>query len=185
MQGVNMKKYAFRIILMLFLAWAALALSSRLCVVLRRNPDILKNEDPYGIMKEAEYTIDVVTVGDSDVYSAVSPMILWGRQGITAYNWSEAGARIYDCRYFLKNIYKKQSPKVVMISVNSIFEEESRVDSADRRIRAAAAYRFPVFAVHRFWRNIRMLPGCLKTDHSVSKGYYTRLKTVPAPARSI
>ena len=181
----TVKKYSFRIILLLVLTVLLLMLSSWACVVLYRNPDVLDNDDSFGILREPENTIDVAAIGDSDVYSAVNPMILWDQHGITAYDWSEAGAKMYDCRYYLKHIYSRQTPQVVLLSVNSVFAEDSRTDVLDRKIRAGLAYRFPVFEYHKYWRKVKMFPACLAADHSVTKGYYARTAKVRAPKRKI
>ncbi|MBQ6360476.1 MAG: hypothetical protein IJJ25_04970 [Lachnospiraceae bacterium] len=181
----NRKRYSFRIILLFVLTLLLLMASSWVCTVLYRNPGVLDNNNSLGILEEPENTIDVVAVGDSDVYSAVNPMILWKKHGITAYDWSEAGAKMYDCRYYLKHICSRQTPRVVMISVNSLFADDTRTDILDRKIRAALAYRFPVFEYHRYWRKIKMFPECLHSAHAVTKGFYARASREPAPKKKI
>ncbi len=181
----NLKKYSFRIILLLVLTLLLLMASSWICTVLYRNPGVLNNNDSLGILREPENTIDVVAVGDSDVYSAVNTMILWNKHGITAYDWSEAGAKVYDCRYYLKHIWSRQTPRVVMISVNSLFADDSRTDILDRKIRAALTYRFPVFEYHKYWRKIKMFPDCLRSTHSVTRGFYPRVSVKAAPKKKI
>ena len=76
-----------------------------------------RNKCKYNIRDEKENTLDVLVVGDSLSYTAVSPMVLWKNYGITGYVCGQSGQRVDEAFYLLKNVYKTQKPKLVIIEL--------------------------------------------------------------------
>ena len=66
----------------------------------------------YGIEKN---TIDVVSVGSSHSYHSIQPNLLWGKYGISSYVMSSQGQSVPCSYYLIKEIFKYQTPKVVML----------------------------------------------------------------------
>lgn len=71
--------------------------------------------------KEKKNTIDLIFLGNSDSYYGIYPMELWNSYGITSFNYSKPGARVWIDYYNLKNVLRKQSPKYVFYSVDDFF----------------------------------------------------------------
>ena len=84
------------------------------------------NDDVYntnGVMakkeefrKETNDTIDVVFIGDSEVYSAYNPMQLYGNYGFTSYVLATSAQRLCDTYSILKSMYKTQTPEYIFIA---------------------------------------------------------------------
>lgn len=71
--------------------------------------------------KEKKNTIDLMFLGNSDSYYGIYPMELWNSYGITSFNYSKPGARVWIDYYNLKNILKQQKPKYLFYSVDDFF----------------------------------------------------------------
>ena len=101
------------------------------------------NVSARSLFYEPEDTIDVLTIGTSDVYSAVSPLEWWNNYGYTGYAWGEPAQRIYETYEYLKKIYEKQSPKVVFIEVGDVFRDKTDAENLDNMVKAKLKTFFP------------------------------------------
>lgn len=77
-----------------------------------------------GMYNEPENTLDVVFLGNSDMYNGISTMKLWADKGITSYHIGSAQQNTWTAYYLLKDFYKTQSPKVAVIDVDFCFNEK-------------------------------------------------------------
>ena len=71
--------------------------------------------------KQDKNTIDVLYVGDSNVYTGVSPLEIYGNIGITGFSASTPGQDAIGSYYVANEFFKKQSPKVVMLDTGEFF----------------------------------------------------------------
>lgn len=91
-------------------------------------PKWLTEEDNFeryiidGFHKEKKNTLDIIFLGNSDTYDAISPMELWNDYGISSYNYSNPGTRTVVDYYNLKSALERQNPKYVFLSIDSIFQ---------------------------------------------------------------
>lgn len=69
--------------------------------------------------KETNDTIDVVFIGDSEVYSAYNPMQLYGNYGFTSYVLATSAQRLCDTYSILKSMYKTQTPKYILLRLTA------------------------------------------------------------------
>lgn len=104
-----------------------------------------------GILGEKENTIDVLVLGDSEAYSSITPMRIWEKYGITSYVCATSGQHIYQADIFLRNSFKRQKPKVVILDTNTIYREISR----NNAIVSGMGNVFPVFKYHNRWKSIK------------------------------
>lgn len=135
--------------------------------------DPLFNHSAYGIFEEPEKSIDVLAIGDSNIYSSVSPLMWWQEHGITGYTWGEPSQRIPETYEYLKKIYRHQSPSVVLIDGNNLFREKTDIQILDSIVKAKAASLFPVISLHNNL-NIHKISTLFSGSRSVTKGYYYR-----------
>ena len=71
--------------------------------------------------KQKENTIDVLYVGDSNVYAGISPLEIYDKTGITGFSASTPMQDFVGSYYIIKEFFKKQNPKVVMIESSEFF----------------------------------------------------------------
>lgn len=64
----------------------------------------LFNYSGYSIFQEPDNSIDVLAIGDSNVYSGIFPLIWWEQDGFTGYTWGQASQRIPETYEYLKQI---------------------------------------------------------------------------------
>lgn len=67
--------------------------------------------------------IDVVYIGGSNVYCYYDPMIAWNEYGITSYCYSVPQMDAAVMLSAVKDIYKEQSPKLVICDVRKFLSE--------------------------------------------------------------
>ena len=85
--------------------------------------DILSVKSAHGIMqKEGLYlqprnSIDVVMMGTSHIHCNVNTALLWEKYGIAAYDYSGAEQPLWMTYYYLRELYKYQKPKVIVLDL--------------------------------------------------------------------
>ena len=103
-----------------------------------------------GILGERENSIDVLVVGDSEAYSAISPMQMWEEHGIAAYLCSTSAQPLYDSYRYLRQALAHQSPRVVILETNAIFRTYKLSDYVLSR----AKVLFSVLQYHDRWKTL-------------------------------
>ena len=71
--------------------------------------------------KQEKNTIDVLYIGDSNVYTGVSPLEIYDITGITGFSASTPGQDAIGSYYVAKEFFKTQSPKVIMLDTGEFF----------------------------------------------------------------
>ena len=130
----------------------------------------IKNAAANAILDEDKNTIDVLFLGDSLVYSSVSPMQLWQEQGFTSYVCATSAQYISFSEVLLKQAFQEQSPKIVVLDANTIYRTMNSDISTMTRLEGL----FSVFKFHNRWKEIsKFIPSnvfqCSWTDDL--KGY--------------
>lgn len=127
------------------------------------------------ISAEKKNTIDVLVAGDSESYTSVSPMDLWDRAGIAAYDCGQPGQRIQETYYILKTAFRTQSPKLVLFETNTMFRDPGFLKNVQLSLTEPLAYHFPVIKYHNAWKALFDGPGGPKKSY---KGFEIRDKVV-------
>src|SRR5574344_124923 len=83
--------------------------------------------------KQKNNTIDVMFIGNSEIYSSISPLEIYKNNGITGYALSKPGQKIWSSYYFLIETSKTQSPKVMFLSVGDFFSDVESQDEMSKR----------------------------------------------------
>ncbi|MDE5907931.1 MAG: hypothetical protein K2H52_04190 [Lachnospiraceae bacterium] len=83
-----------------------------------------------GMYWQPEESIDVVMMGTSHVHCGINTGLLWEKYGIAAYDYSCAEQPLWMTYYYLKEMYKYQTPKVVVLDVYAParFKEDYQYD---------------------------------------------------------
>ena len=107
-------------------------------------------ENANAVFSEAEDSIDVLIIGDSEVYSAMIPPQIWEDHGITAYCCSTPGQNMASSLEFLQTTLDKQSPKVVVMETNQFYRKISFDDSIMNKL----GMLLPIFKYHDHWKTM-------------------------------
>ena len=106
--------------------------------------------DPTVILSQAENTIDVLFLGDSEAYSGFVPLELWQNTGIASFVCASVDQKPYETLEFLKTALHQQSPKAVVLETNVLYRVYSRMDLVE----PTAQKLFPVLRYHDRWKSL-------------------------------
>ena len=114
--------------------------------------NLLYGETPvtHAVLNEPNDSIDVLFLGDSLVYSAISPMDIWKKYGFTSYDCADPAQQMFACQELLKATLENQKPKVVVFEPNSLYRKEKPRSNLTVQISSL----FPVFTYHDRWKSI-------------------------------
>ena len=124
---------------------------------------------------------DILFVGSSTVYSGISPVILWEKQGFTSYDRSNASQPMWTSYYLIEDAVKrigKEKPELIVLDVGFIKYDDAFAEEPSNRkaidgmrtspskIRCALAamgenerlieYIFPVLRFHTRWKELTL-----------------------------
>lgn len=174
----NYFKYILRIFIFLLILALLIATTSFAFTPKSYWDELRQGKIPaiHAVLNEPEDSIDVLFLGDSLVYSAISPMELWKNNGITSYDCSNARLQMFTCESLLQSTLEQQNPKVVVFEPNSLYRGEKQLSKLRARIDAL----FPVFAFHDRWKYIddAFFSGFFNVDNTdYFKGFALKWKT--------
>ncbi len=83
-----------------------------------------------GIYKQPKNTMDVVFMGTSHVHCGINTGLLWEKYGIASYDYSGAEQPLWMTYHYLKELYKYQSPKMIVLDLYAParFKEDYQYD---------------------------------------------------------
>lgn len=170
---MSKKLIAARSIIFLLILTFILKIFSSLSIAMGYDANPLYNHSGYSIFQEPENSIDVLAIGDSNVYSGIFPLIWWEQQGFSGYAWGQASQRIPETYEYLKQIYQHQRPSIVLIDGNNLFRDKTDINNLDSITKAKLATIFPVISFHKNL-NPHKIKNIFGNRYSVMKGYYYR-----------
>lgn len=137
-----------------------------------------------GMLGESKDSIDVLFVGDSEVYASFSPLQMWHERGFTAYDSSTDAQVVLYSDTLLKRAFTKQSPRVVVFETDSFYFNFSLGEVLFR----IAADQFPVFDYHDRWKS--MTPAdFVETPQATwsdpNKGFEIKMGVAPVPPEDL
>jgi len=65
-------------------------------------------------------SVDVMFFGSSNIYSNINPAILYEKEGIASYIMAGSSQPIWNSYYYMREAYKTQHPKLVVIDMKSL-----------------------------------------------------------------
>lgn len=139
----------------------------------------------YEILAEDKNTIDAVAIGDSLVYSSISPMEIWNDYGYTVFDCSEAALVMSDAYKSLEVAVSSQHPKIVFFEADVLFRNSKKQALYSKSIKLLKEY-VPIFKYHDNWKKVlfkgfddNKYYGFVNSD----KGFKYINKTKPAPKK--
>ena len=105
----------------------------------------------YEILSEEKNSVDVIFLGDSLVYSSVSPMEIWNEYGYTTFNCAESAQLTSNAYKQLEVALEKQKPKVVMMESSVLFRDPKNQDIFDKIVYEIKKY-LPIISQHNNWK---------------------------------
>lgn len=131
------------------------------------------------IYSEPKNTIDVICLGDSLVYSSISPMKIYEDYGYTLYDASTPGQKLNESYEFLSRIYQRQSPRYIFLETEELFKNYTWSKDLSYRVE----YQIPLLRYHNRWKHLKLndLKQKWKYTHTdYMKGFRYYPKVVPA-----
>lgn len=109
-------------------------------------------------LDEPDDSIDVLFLGDSLAYSAVSPMELWKEYGFTSFVCASPGLQMASCETLLKEALEDQKPRAVIFEPNALYRKNKSGSGIGSRLEAL----FCVFTYHDDWKKLdkALFSGC-------------------------
>lgn len=101
-------------------------------------------------LAEPDDTIDVVFLGNSEVYRGVAPLTIWEEQGITAYNCGTNDQILFQTECYLSRFFECQSPKVVFLETDVIYRNHSTLEALSYQVEEV----LPLVRYHDRWKNL-------------------------------
>lgn len=137
-----------------------------------------------GAVGERKGSVDVLFVGDSEVFSNISPMELWHKRGITSYVCATGAQQLPYSHTILRRATRYQKPKYIFFETNSLYAPFIADDLVMRSLQDT----FPIFEFHNRWKSLTPRDFTLKrvprwTDDL--KGFRINKTVTPANADSI
>lgn len=71
-----------------------------------------------GFYEEPKESLDVVVIGSSNAFCNIGAMELWENFGIPAYLFANGNQTAEESLFYLQEVYKTQTPKVVMLEMH-------------------------------------------------------------------
>ena len=125
-------------------------------LVVSPNDDIKKygyfDANNFEILGEKENTIDVFIVGDSLVYSSISPMDIWGEYGLTTFNCTGSAQKLSEAAKYIEVALKNQKPKVILLEASTLFRN-AKNQHQEQRVMNKVKDLLPMTRNHNNWKN--------------------------------
>lgn len=183
----NKKKRLISIVIVVCIICSAL-----FCFVLEKNGVFGKSDidfiDSRYVEKKLTQTdsakkgsIDVLTIGNSDLFSGINPLQLWNEKGITSYAAGVSMQNMCSVYYMLDEILKYQKPKVVILELDNFFETRGK-DSREEALKDTYETCYPLFRYTPLWEELKDQPYTQEEaayTRTFTRGYYYSNKVQP------
>lgn len=163
---IGSKVLIFTAVLAIMLHYSAYLFVSDTYVKGQGKTDVFAN----AILSEKDNDIEVLFMGDSEAYSAFSPLAMYERRGFTSYVLATSAQPLYYTQSLLERTLKNQKPKVLVLETNLIYRNIVAADSIAHKI----SDLFPIFELHDRWKSVSLKANQSnnKSKSNTIKGYY-------------
>lgn len=133
---------------------------------------------------EPKNTIDVLALGNSNLYRSFSPMEVYGKYGIAGFNCALTSARTVDLYYMLKDVLSCQKPKLLILEVDAAYRDapdyevlssplsthlqymSDFVAATEDDIAGVIGKTFPAIEYHNRWKSLSLKDFTKVPDYS-------------------
>lgn len=139
--------------------------------------DRKKYEFANGVLLEDENTVDIMFVGDSLVYSGISPLNIYIDYGFTSYNVSLSSQKLYQAHDYFRTALEFHDPKFVFLESSILFNPYT----VSNVIEEDVIFNFDLLKYHDLWKDLfgkskKVLRNSGNLDN---KGYIYSNKVMP------
>ncbi|MCR5774351.1 MAG: hypothetical protein K6G42_04640 [Lachnospiraceae bacterium] len=106
------------------------------------------------IRVEKDNTIDVLFAGNSLVFRDLSPLQMWGLEGITSYDLSDGAMRLCDQYTLIQNACITQKPELIVLETCVFFTDASPYKDDFALPTNLIEKIFPIFHYHTFYKGL-------------------------------
>jgi len=103
-----------------------------------------------GFLSEPENSLDVLILGDSEVYSCAIPLQIWEDHGITAYGCGTSDQILFRTEDYLRRAFETQNPRIVLLEANILYRDHNTLDVIPHRLEEM----FPLIRYHSRWKDL-------------------------------
>lgn len=136
------------------------------------------NTTMYEILSEKEHTVDTIVVGDSLVYSSVSPMDIYGNFGYTVFDCAEPAHTLPDAYNYFKVAIESQKPKVAIIGANILFRDAKKKPWYNKPLKVLKN-SLPLTTNHNNWKKF-LFNNEMDRWTNINKGYKKNMGIKPS-----
>ena len=147
----------------------------------------ITNSNARGFYGEPKNSIDVLILGDSNAYSACSPMYIWNKYGIPTYVAAEGFQNVTGASNLLDEVLTCQKPKLVVFDVNMLWTGKTTLKKVENNLKNMAYKYLPLAQYHNRWKSMdvkEMFEAKDYTYRSASRGQYLSMKVKPFTGQS-
>lgn len=165
------KALTFTLVMIVLISYASLVLQPKT----NASGKGMKDQRAFSILAEPKDTIDVIAVGNSDLYSGVLPMDIYEKYGTTMYVCGQSKQKIPECYDMLKKALSNQSPKLVIIETDTLFYGKNDLHQV---IESEIDIKIPAIKYHDRWKKLELKDfySTVKYDEINSAKGYAYLK---------
>ena len=147
----------------------------------------ITNSNARGFYGEPKNSIDVLILGDSNAYSACSPMYIWNKYGIPTYVAAEGFQNVTGASNLLDEVLTCQKPKLVVFDVNMLWTGKTTLKKVENNLKNMAYKYLPLAQYHNRWKTMDvkdMFDAKEYTYRSASRGQYLSMEVKPFTGQS-
>lgn len=147
----------------------------------------ITNSNARGFYGEPKNSIDVLILGDSNAYSACSPMYIWNKYGIPTYVAAEGFQNVTGASNLLDEVLTCQKPKLVVFDVNMLWTGKTTLKKVENNLKNMAYKYLPLAQYHNRWKSMdvkEMFEVKDYTYRSASRGQYLSMEVKPFTGQS-
>lgn len=147
----------------------------------------ITNSNARGFYGEPKNSIDVLILGDSNAYSACSPMYIWNKYGIPTYVAAEGFQNVTGASNLLEEVLTCQKPKLVVFDVNMLWTGKTTLKKVENNLKNMAYKYLPLAQYHNRWKSMdvkEMFEAKDYTYRSASRGQYLSMEVKPFTGQS-
>ncbi len=183
----GIKAVSFFIVFVILLEVFSLTIFSKSAATKYKN----KHKNAYSYTNEIENTIQLIALGNSDLYSALIPVKLWNEQGYTSTVISSPRQTIMETYSLLGDALENQNPDIVLIETDMLYDgiavnvqdtDEQKISSRELplipyftndKLTGDIENHFSVFMLHDRWKQMITTSNNEKEDDTLCEhGYY-------------